>query len=91
MAVFVTQLQIMEKPKRTDKNILGKGIQRMGIAILFMFIGPIILHSAFKNQEHPLYIPIVILGFLCAGFAIYMAFKGLSTIMEAIFGKKRKN
>ncbi|SHJ03601.1 DUF6095 family protein [Aquimarina spongiae] len=76
------------EPKRTDKQLLGKGIQRMAMALLFMFISPVIIHSAFKNQDHPWYIPILILGLLGAGFAIFMAFKGLRTIMESLFGKK---
>ncbi len=76
------------EPKRTNKELLGKGIQRMAISLIFMFISPVIIHSAFKNQNHPLYIPILILGLIGAGFAIFMAFKGLKTIMESMFGKK---
>lgn len=79
---------ITMEPKKTNKEILGKGIQRMAIALIFMFISPVIIHSAFKNQEHQLYIPILILGISGAIFAILMVFKGLKTIMEAIFGKK---
>ncbi|TPN82072.1 DUF6095 family protein [Aquimarina algicola] len=76
------------EPRKTDKNILGKGVQRMAIALIFMFISPVIIHSAFKNQDHPMYVPILILGLLGAGFAIFMAFRGLKTIMESIFGKR---
>lgn len=76
------------EPKGTNKELLGKGVQRMAIALIFMFISPAIIHSAFKNQNHPLYIPILILGIISAGFAIFMAFRGLRTIMESMFGKK---
>ncbi|WP_299220751.1 DUF6095 family protein [uncultured Aquimarina sp.] len=76
------------EPKRTDKELLGKGVQRMAIALIFMFISPVIIHSAFKNQDHPYYIPILILGLIGAAFAIFMAFRGLKTIMDSIFGKK---
>lgn len=76
------------EPNRTDKELLGKGVQRMAIAFIFMFISPVIIHSAFKNQDHPLYIPILILGLLGAGFAIFMGFKGIRTIMDSMFGKK---
>lgn len=76
------------EPKKTDKELLGKGIQCMAISLIFMFISPVIIHSAFKNQDHPLYIPILVLGIIGAGFAIFMAFKGLKTIMSSIFGKK---
>ncbi len=87
MVVFVMQYKIME-PKKTNKELLGKGVQRMAIALIFMFISPVIIHSAFKNQNHPLYIPILILGLIGAGFAIYMALRGLKTIMDSLFGKK---
>ncbi|GGX28446.1 DUF6095 family protein [Aquimarina muelleri] len=76
------------EPKKTDKELLGKGVQHMAIAFIFMFISPVIIHSAFKNQDHPLYIPILVLGIISAIFAILMAFKGLKTIMNSIFGKK---
>lgn len=75
--------------KRTNKELLGKGVQRMAIALIFMFISPVIIHSAFKNQDHPLYIPILVLGIIGAAFAIFMAFKGLKTIMDSMFGKKQ--
>ena len=80
---------ITMEPKRTDRDLLGKGVQRMAIAIIFMFISPVILHSAFKNQDHSYYIPILIIGLIGAAFAIYMAFKGIKTIMDAFFGKKQ--
>jgi hypothetical protein len=76
------------EPKGTNKELLGKGVQRMAIALIFMFISPAIIHSAFKNQDHPLYIPVLILGIISAGFTIFMAFRGIRTIMESMFGKK---
>ncbi len=85
--MYVMQSNIME-PKRTDKELLGKGIQKMAISLLLMFVSPVIIHSAFKNQDHPYYIPILAIGLIGAAFAIYMTFKGIQTIMNAIFGKK---
>jgi len=76
------------EPNRTDKELLGKGVQRMAIALIFMFISPVVIHSAFKNQDHPWYIPVLLLGLLGAAFAIFMGFKGIKTIMDSIFGKK---
>ncbi len=88
MEVFVKLYSIMDR-KHTDKDLLGKGVQRMAIAIITMFISPVILHTSFKNQDHPLFIPVFILGLCGTVFAIYMAFKGISTIMDALFGKKK--
>ncbi len=76
------------EPRRTDRELLGKGVQRMAIALIFMFISPVIIHSAFKNQNHQLYIPVLVLGIISAGFAIFMTFRGIRTIMNSLFGKK---
>ena len=71
--------------KHTNKDLLGKGLKYMGGALPLVFLGPVILFSSFKNQEHPLFIPILILGFLALAAAIYLMFKGISIIMKAIF------
>ncbi|GAA3517796.1 DUF6095 family protein [Aquimarina addita] len=76
------------EPNRTDKKLLGKGVQYMAIALICMFISPVVLHSSFKNQDHPYYIPVLIVGLVIGGFAIFMAFRGLKTMMDAFFGKK---
>lgn len=81
---------IMET-KRTDKELLSKGVQRLAITFILMFIGPVVIHSAFKNQTHPLYIFILILGIAISGTAIFMGFKAIRTMMDAFFGKKKKS
>jgi len=80
----------MEENKRTDKEILGKGINIMFICLFLMFSGPTILHIAFSNSEKPLYIPLLILGILLSLCAIITLLKGINTIMESLFGKKSK-
>lgn len=77
------------KPQKTNKDLLAKGVQRMAIALIFMFISPVIIHSAFKNQEHAMYIPILCLGIVGAIFAISMGFIGIKIMMDAFFGKKK--
>lgn len=77
--------------KRTNKILLAKGVKRIAIAVLFMFISPVILHSAFQNKGHTLYIPIVIIGAIGAVFAIIMAFLGLNTILKSMFDKTDLN
>jgi hypothetical protein len=71
--------------KRTNKEVLGKGIKYLAGALPLIFIGPSILHSAFKNQDHPLYIPVLILGLLACAGAIFLMFKGIGTLMKALF------
>ncbi|MFL1896452.1 DUF6095 family protein [Aquimarina sp. 2-A2] len=77
------------KPQKTNKDLLAKGVQRMAIALIFMFIGPVIIHSAFKNQDHTMYIPILCLGIAGAIFAITMGFIGIKIMMDAFFGKRK--
>ncbi|MGY0391869.1 DUF6095 family protein [Bizionia sp. KMM 8389] len=71
--------------KRTNKDILYKGLKKMGISLLCMFIGPSLLHVAFTNQEKPLYLALLILGLVIGVLAIVFAFKGLQTIMKSMF------
>ncbi|PNQ72724.1 hypothetical protein C1T31_11325 [Hanstruepera neustonica] len=73
------------KTKHTNKEVLVNGLKKLAIALLYMFLGPILLHIAFSNQEKPLYIPILIVGLLICFFAIYMAFRGLKTIIDSMF------
>ncbi len=70
---------------KTDKVVLVKGLKKMGLSLIFMFLGPSLLHIAFSNNEKPLYIPLLILGIIICGVAIFFAFKGIQTIMDSMF------
>ncbi len=74
--------------KRTNKEILAKGLKKMAISIVMMFAGPTLFYIATTNKEKPLYIPILIISLLICGGAIFFAFKGLQTIMNSMFGNK---
>jgi len=71
--------------KKTNKEVLVKGIKTMGISLILMFLGPSLIYIAISNSEKPLYIPILILAFILCFLAIYFAFKGLQTIMDSLF------
>ncbi len=73
--------------KKTNKEVLVKGLKMMGYSLGAMFLGPLLIHIAFSNQEKPLYIPILIVAILVCGLAIYLAFKGLNTILDSMFKK----
>lgn len=73
--------------KRTNKDILVKGLKKMGFSLICMFLGPTLLYIAFSNQQKSLYFPILILGGIISILAIYFAFKGLMTIMDSMFKK----
>jgi len=71
--------------KRTNKERLGKGIRFLAISLVLIFLGPSIIFSAFKNQEHPLYIPVLIIGIIIAIGAMVMIFLGIKKAVSAFF------
>ena len=73
--------------KKTNKELLIKGIKTMGLALLLMFLGPTLFYIGNTNQEKVLYIPLVIISLLICFLAVYVAFRGLRIILEAIFTK----
>ncbi len=76
---------------KTDKVLLVKGLKRLAITVMLMFTGPVVLYQAFKNQDHPFYIPVLVIGALIALGAIVMGFLGIKTLVDALFGKKPQN
>jgi hypothetical protein len=73
--------------KRTNKDILVKGLKKMGLSLVCMFLGPTLIYVAFSNQEKTLYIPLLILSITICILAVYLAFNGLKTIMDSMFYK----
>lgn len=71
--------------KRTNKELLGKGLKYLGGAIPLAFLGPIILYSAFNNQAHPWYPIVLSFGILACAGAIYLMFKGIGTLIKSLF------
>lgn len=92
--MYVWQLKIIKletKTKRTDKAILVKGLKTMAMSLICMFLGPTSIHIALNNQEKPLYIPILIVGFIISALAVYFAFKGIRTILDSMFKSNISN
>jgi hypothetical protein len=77
----------MEEDHKTDKDILIKGLKRLGICLLLMFAGPTLLHLALDNSDKPLYIPLLILALILCAMAILFLFLGINTIMKSMFKK----
>lgn len=72
----------------TNKEILSKGIRYLAFAFPMLFIGPSVIFSAFKNQGHPFYIPVLGIGIIICLSSIYLIFKGIQTIMKSLFDGK---
>jgi len=71
--------------KHTNKELLGKGIKYLAGALPLTLLGPAVLFSAFKNQEHPYYIFVLIFGLIAFIGAIILMFLGIRTIIKAVF------
>lgn len=71
--------------KHTNKELLGKGIKYLAGALPLTLLGPVVLYSAFHNQEHPYYIFVLIFGLLAFIGAIALMFLGIKTIIKAVF------
>jgi len=79
----------MDENNRTDKDILIKGIKRLGICLGLMFSGPTLLHLALDNQDKPLYVPLLIIAFILCIAAVVFLFLGINTILDSMFKKKK--
>lgn len=69
----------------TNKEKLLKGIKLMGGTLLLLVTAPIVLNSSFKNQDHPLFIPVLGIGIVLFIAAIYFGFRGIKMLMRALF------
>ena len=74
----------------TDKQLLLRGLRFIFYTIFLMFLAPVVLFQAFKNQDHPFYIPVLVVGLILAIAAIGMGFYSIKTFIDALFGKKQK-
>ncbi len=79
----------MKEENRTDKKKLFKGIKTMLFALLSLFMGPILLSFAFSQPDNKLYIPLLVIGCAISAMAVIMMFKGIKTIMDSMFKKKK--
>lgn len=73
----------------TDKTLLLKGVKRLAYTLALMFSGPVVLYQAFKNQDHPWYLPVLVVGGLLALGAIAMGFYSIKTLVDALFGGRK--
>lgn len=69
----------------TNKEKLLKGVKLMGGTLLLLITAPIVLNSSFKNQDHPMFILVLGIGIVLLIAAIYFGFKGIRTLMGALF------
>jgi hypothetical protein len=71
----------------TDKDLLIRGIRYLTYTVVLMFLAPLAIYQAFRNQEHPLYLPVLIIGLVLAIAAIGLGFFAIRTVVRALFNK----
>jgi hypothetical protein len=74
----------------TNKSVLAKGVKYLAGALPLLFLGPVVITSAFKNEKHPLYVYVLILGILIALAAVFLIFKGINTVLKSLFDAENK-
>ena len=60
----------------------------MAYAIALAFIGPTVMTSAFKNQDHALYIPVLGVAILMCAAAIALGFWGIKLMVKGLFNEE---
>ncbi len=73
---------------RTNKQLLVKGIKFLGYTAGMMFLAPFTIYQAFKNEEHPAFIPVLIIGLILAIAAMALGFYSMKIFIDALFGGK---
>lgn len=73
-----------------NKVLFKKSLKRLLYFLFFAFSGPITIYQAFKNKEHHLYIPILIIGLILFFLGIFNGFKGIKILENSFLGQKKK-
>lgn len=71
---------------KTNREVLAQGIKYMAWALPLLFVGPTVIYNAFINKQNNWHYLVLALGIVCSISAVYLAFKGLQTIMKSLFG-----
>ncbi len=71
-----------------NKRNFFRGLRAMAYAIVLAFIGPTVMTSAFKNQEHVLYIPVLGVAILMCVAAIGLGFQGIRLMVKGLFNEE---
>jgi len=79
---------IQMEQHKTNREILVKGLQNLGICLVLMFLGPTLLYLAFSNQDKPTYILVLIISIIVCFAAIFFLFRGIYIIMQSLFQDK---
>lgn len=74
----------------TDIRILKKGLKSLIIALPLLFLGPYLITLGFLNKDNSMLYVFLAFGLTTAIGAVFFAWRGINTIIDAIFGEKKK-
>ena len=63
----------------------------MGTFIVLCFISPVVVFQAFKNQDHPFFWVVLLVGIALCITAIVYGFWALRTLLNGLLGEKKTN
>jgi uncharacterized membrane protein YfcA len=69
----------------TNKEMLQKGVKYLAGALPLMFIGPSVIYNAFMNKQTNWHYLVLAFGIIFCLLSVYLAFKGIKTITDALF------
>ena len=72
----------------TNKDLLAKGVKYLFVALPLMFIGPSVFYNSLMNKHTSIHYLILAIGILMSLLSMYLAFKGIKTITDALFNDK---
>lgn len=72
----------------TNKELLSRGVKKLFIALPLMFIGPSIYYNALMNKHTSWHYVAIGIAVLVCLLSIYLAFRGIKTITDALFNEK---
>ncbi len=73
--------------KHTDKKLLSKGIKYLAFTLPLLFLCPYLITLSFINKDNSSFYLFIILGIIAGGWALFLFYKGIKTIMDALFEK----
>ncbi len=75
----------MDKYKRTNKNVLARGVKHLAAALGTLVLGPITVYNSFMNKDHALFIPVLVIGVIFMLLAIFLIFRGIKLMLDSFF------
>jgi len=69
----------------TNKDFLVKGIKILAGTLFLLILATYVITNSFKNQDHAFFIPVFGIGIILFIGTIYFGFKGIRTLMRALF------